>query len=220
MKNERVLVFLKPDAVVRRYVGARVIRELLTSKTLRINHFGEASPPEQFFADAHYGVHKGKFFYSWLIRYVTSSPILVFILEGEAAVAEVRNLLGATISEDAGWDTLRGRYGILGGINVAHASDSVENGEREVGLWEPMIKRRNVSCVKEAMDYSNQYIDFPTVDVLRYRELSESLRMQEMRQDRALRMFEKLLLQETDMKQQTVSQLSEVMVANVLLRDE
>ncbi len=117
------LVFLKPDAVVRRYVGARTLKIFLDNG-IEFKAFRIFKPTKSFFANEHYGIHKGRFFYTWLIEYVTSGPIAAAIATGDNVIETVRTLLGATVPEDALPGTIRGRYGIFGGINVVHASDS------------------------------------------------------------------------------------------------
>ncbi len=131
---EKALVFLKPDAVLRRHVGANVLKlfqddsriEILTFEELRMN---------RDLANAHYGFLKEKSFYGWLIDYVCSGPIIVTISQGEAITEHIRELLGETISHKASKDSIRGRYGIYGGINVIHASDKPQSAVEELKLW-------------------------------------------------------------------------------------
>jgi nucleoside-diphosphate kinase len=86
-------------------------------------------------AEEHYAVHKGKGFYNGLVDYIVSSPVVVFALEGTNAVQAARNTIGATKPADAAAGTIRGDFGLEIGRNLVHGSDSVENGEKEIGLW-------------------------------------------------------------------------------------
>lgn len=222
MIQEMLLVFLKPDAVIRRYVGAQVTRELLDTG-LTVERFGEPRPSREFLARSHYAPHKGKFFYDWLISYVSSGPLMAFILSGESAVSKVRSLLGATNPKDAELNSIRGRYGIPGGINVAHASDSAKNGRLEVELWTKMLtgwNRNDVSPRKDAARYGDRYIDFPMLDSERYRELTRWLARGDLVKDKGLRCFQQLLAKESDLDGESVAALARVMVENALLRRE
>jgi len=216
--EEEALVFIKPDGVIRRYVGARVIWEFIKGKELELKYFSEIQPSREFLAGRHYAQHKDKFFYDWLLEYVCSSTLLVLVLKGIDAVSKCRALLGSTIPENADCRTIRGKYGIWGGINVAHASDSSENARNEVGMWESMIKMNNGVYVQEANEYVKKYIDFPMVDSMRYREISELLIQSEITQQVAIDQFIGLLSKESDCDRDTISRFAKVMVLNALLR--
>ncbi|MHC1635449.1 MAG: nucleoside-diphosphate kinase [Candidatus Methanospirareceae archaeon] len=219
---EEVLVFLKPDAIIRRYVGARAIKELIDAG-FEVKYFGEISPSREFIASRHYAQHKGKFFYEWLVDYVTSSPLLVFILSGEDVIYEVRKLLGATIPEKADCNSIRGRYGIFGGINVAHASDSAESSMRELEIWREVIREEegeehDQDYLKKTEEYINRFIDSPMIDTMRYRELSRGVAEGEIGKEEARRIFEKLLSKESDFDVATLSKFAEIMIRNALNR--
>lgn len=213
----RTMLFLKPDSVVRRYLGARTIKEILESD-FEIEYFGKASPSREFFADEHYGEHKGKFFHEWLVDYAASSYVLVFILSGDNVVDEVRDMLGETKPEEADGETIRGKYGVLGGINVAHASDSKENAEREISIWKDLMEIEDVDYKKTAKDYMNKYIDQTMVDSLRYREISRSVISGKLDPVEAKKRFSSLLEKESDFVGETVENLAQAMLDNALLR--
>jgi nucleoside-diphosphate kinase len=218
MVSEEMLVFLKPDAVIRRGTGARVLQEFLNNIENQIVYFGEIYPFRDFIATKHYVLHKGRFFYEWLVEYVTSSPLLVFILKGENIINKVRTLLGPTIPGQNDTNTIRGKYGIFGGINVAHASDSSVNGYKEVEMWRSLINIKDCNYGKKASEYIRRYIDFPIIDAKIYREISNSLVEEKITQKEAKEIFMSLLLRESDFDKKTISQFAIVIIRNALLR--
>lgn len=86
-------------------------------------------------AERHYGEHKGKEFYEPLLEYMTSSPVIMMILERENAVTALRNLAGPTNVDEAAPGTIRGDFGVITRRNLIHASDSPESAEREIALF-------------------------------------------------------------------------------------
>jgi nucleoside-diphosphate kinase len=86
-------------------------------------------------AETHYAIHKGKPFYDGLIAYITSAPVMAMTWEGPNAVAAVRQTMGATRPTEAAPGSIRHDFALEVGRNLTHASDTVENGEKEVELW-------------------------------------------------------------------------------------
>ncbi len=129
---ERTLVLVKPDGVQRGLIGEVISR--LERRGLRLVGAKFVKVDQQL-AEAHYAVHKGKSFYEGLIKYITSAPVMAMVWEGPNAIAAVRQTIGATKPIEAAPGTLRHDYALEIGRNLAHASDSVENGEKEVNLW-------------------------------------------------------------------------------------
>ncbi|MDD5091863.1 MAG: nucleoside-diphosphate kinase [Candidatus Wallbacteria bacterium] len=129
---EKTLVLVKPDGVNRRLVG-EVIRRIenkgLKPVCLRMMHLNEKT------AEAHYSVHKGKDFYDRLIKFITASPIVAMVIEGENAIELCRKLAGATSFHDALPGTIRGDYACTTAENVVHTSDSLESAEREISIF-------------------------------------------------------------------------------------
>ena len=129
---ERTLVLVKPDGVQRALVGEVISRlerrglRLVGAKFLQVS---------QSLAETHYAIHKGKPFYDGLIRYITSSPVMAMVWEGPNAVAAVRQTMGATRPTEAAPGSLRHDFALEVGRNLTHASDTIENGEKEVALW-------------------------------------------------------------------------------------
>jgi len=129
---ERTLVLVKPDGVQRGLIG-EVIRRL-ENRGLRLIG-AKFMWVSRELAEAHYAIHKGKPFYESLIDYITSAPVMAMAWEGPNAVAAVRQTMGATRPTEAAPGTIRHDFGLEIGRNLTHASDSAENGEKEVALW-------------------------------------------------------------------------------------
>jgi len=89
----------------------------------------------QELAETHYAIHKGKPFYPGLIAYITSAPVMAMTWEGPNAIAAVRQTMGATRPTEAAPGSLRHDFALEVGRNLTHASDTPENGEKEVALW-------------------------------------------------------------------------------------
>ncbi len=129
---ERTLIILKPDAVQRRLVGRIVDRfeqkgfKIVGLKMMRIS-------PE--LAEQHYGQHKGKEFYEPLVRYMTSTPVVVMALEGNKAIAIARAMMGKTFGSDADPGTIRGDFAVSNRFNLVHGSDSREAAAREIARF-------------------------------------------------------------------------------------
>jgi nucleoside-diphosphate kinase len=162
---EETLLVLKPDAVVRRFVSVEALKILL-SKSLATTAFKEMLVSTEL-AKKHYAVHEGKPFYDWLIRFITSAPVIAMRVQGEDVIKEIRTILGSTFAHKAEPETLRGKYGIYGGINVAHASDSKETSAEELGLWEKdakLTKESSKAVIKRMNEYIKRYSPDNTPD--------------------------------------------------------
>ena len=129
---ERTLLLVKPDGVQRGLVGT--IIDKVERRGLRMIGMKLMSVSAHL-AETHYAIHKGKPFYSGLIDYITSTPVVAIAWQGSKAVAVVRQILGATDPATAEAGTIRGDYGIDIGRNLTHGSDSVKNGTTEINLW-------------------------------------------------------------------------------------
>lgn len=129
---ERTLIIFKPDAVHRHLVGRILAR--FEDKGLRIAAMKlQQSPRAQ--VEKHYEVHKERPFYSDLVKFMTSGPVIVAVLQGPGAIAVVRNLLGATNGQNAAPGTIRGDFGLDQQYNLVHASDSPETAAKEIELF-------------------------------------------------------------------------------------
>jgi nucleoside-diphosphate kinase len=130
---ERSFVIIKPDGTTRRRVSALVLKALL-DRGYNLVAFQEMKVPESL-AKLHYAVHKDKPFFPWLVDFISSAPVLAMIFEADDVIQGVRDALGATFVQKAAPDSLRGKYGIWAGVNIAHASDAPETATDEIRLW-------------------------------------------------------------------------------------
>ena len=129
---ERTLIILKPDAVQRGLCGRILSR--FEEKGLQIVGLKLMRIPQQL-AETHYESHKGKGFYPGLVKFMTSSPVIVLALEGKNAIAIARKMMGATFGSNAEPGTIRGDFGVSNSFNLIHGSDSPEAAQRELGLF-------------------------------------------------------------------------------------
>ena len=130
---ERSLVIIKPDGAVRRRISALILENLI-DRGYNVVAFREMKVSETL-AKMHYDVHKEKPFFPWLVDFISSAPVLATIFEGNDVIQGVRDALGATFVQKADPSSLRGKYGIWAGINIAHASDASETADNEIKLW-------------------------------------------------------------------------------------
>jgi nucleoside-diphosphate kinase len=129
---QRTLIIFKPDCVQRRLVGA--ILERFESKGLRIVAL-KLIQVDRGLAEKHYAEHQGKPFFEGLIGFITSTPVVVGVLEGNEAIGVVRTMLGATDGAAAAPGTIRGDFAISKQNNLIHGSDGPESAQREIALW-------------------------------------------------------------------------------------
>ncbi len=129
---ERTLVIIKPDAVQRGLIGEIIARLERRSLRLVAMKFMSVSPE---MAAKHYAVHQGKPFYNGLVKFITSSPVVVMAWEGPKAIAAVRQTVGATNPTNAAPGTIRADLAIDIQPNLIHASDGPETAAFELGLW-------------------------------------------------------------------------------------
>lgn len=132
MAIERTLSIIKPDATENDNVGG--ILQLIEKSGLRIvamrrMHLSKAQ------AGGFYEVHKERPFFGELVDFMTRSPVVVSVLEGEDAVAKYREVMGATDPKKAADGTIRKLFAKDIGENSVHGSDSLENANREIGFF-------------------------------------------------------------------------------------
>ena len=126
---ERSLVLIKPDAIQRGLAGeiiSRFERKGLKLVAMKMLHMDKA------LAQRHYAVHKGKAFFDGLVNFITSSPIIAIVFQGENAVEIIRQMMGETDPTKAHSGTIRGDFGIDIGYNLIHGSDSLKNAAEEI----------------------------------------------------------------------------------------
>ena len=130
--TERTLVLIKPDGVQRLLVGR--ILERYEQRGLKIVGLKLVAVSRDL-AEQHYAIHRDKPFFTGLVDFITSSPLVALALEGNNAIALCRSINGATRPVDAAPGSIRGDFAIEVGQNLVHASDSVENAQTELALW-------------------------------------------------------------------------------------
>ena len=132
--SERTLVLVKPDGVARGLVGevlSRIERKGFTIVALEMRTLPVA------IAEAHYAEHAGKPFFKSLVEFITGGPLVAAVIEGEAAIVQWRNMMGATNPAAANPGTIRGDLATEMQENVTHGSDSPESAAREIALFFP-----------------------------------------------------------------------------------
>jgi nucleoside-diphosphate kinase len=211
--QEELLFLLKPDAVVRRYVGARTMKTLI-DMGLEVIHFEQLSVTKDFLANKHYPHIRGRSFFDWTINFMSSTPLQAAIIKGEDAISKIRAVLGSTIVQKADKGTIRERYGIYAGVNVAHSSDSQESANREISLWRPLMKTSDINANKSVTDFISKYINFPMIDSLRYREVSEGIVEKKITSDEGKAIFSKFLKIESDLSENTLTNIAQELVNN------
>lgn len=128
MATNRTLTMIKPDAVKAGHIGA--ILNQITEAGFRIVALKKTQLTKAG-AEKFYAVHSERPFFGELVEFMTSGPIVAAILEKENAVAEFRELIGATNPAEAKEGTIRAKYATSIGENAVHGSDSDENAEVE-----------------------------------------------------------------------------------------
>jgi nucleoside-diphosphate kinase len=129
---QQTLVLVKPDGVRRRLVGEVIRRieakgfDIVDMKLIRI---------DEELAKEHYAEHVDKSFFSELVSFITSGPVVAMLVEGAEAVAGVRQLMGATDPLEAAPGSIRGDYATVITENLVHGSDSPASAEREVKFF-------------------------------------------------------------------------------------
>ena len=132
MALERTFSIIKPDATRRNLTGAindrleRAGLKIIAQRRIRMNR-------EQ--AEGFYGVHRERPFFSTLVQFMTSGPVVVQVLEGENAVAKYREVMGATDPAKAAAGTIRKDFAESIEANSVHGSDSADNAKTEIAFF-------------------------------------------------------------------------------------
>ena len=132
MGQEKTLGIIKPDAVKRNLIGSIV--KLIEENDIKISQLKMMSLT-QAQAENFYNIHKGKIFYKKLIKYMTSGPIVVMVLEGADVVQKYRDLMGKTNPDEAAEGTIRKLFALDTSHNSVHGSDSRDNAIIEIDLF-------------------------------------------------------------------------------------
>jgi len=129
---QTTLVLIKPDGVQRGLAGeviSRLERRGLKIVGMKLLQIDEA------LAKQHYEAHASKSFFPGLVRFITSSPVVVLAIQGKNSIEIVRQTMGATDPKVAGSGTVRGDLGSDIGRNLVHGSDSPEAAAHELTLF-------------------------------------------------------------------------------------
>jgi nucleoside-diphosphate kinase len=132
MPVERTLSIVKPDGVARNLIGdvyRRFEQAGLQIVAARMLHLSQAE------AEAFYGVHRERGFFKDLVRFMTSGPVIVQVLEGEGAIARHRDVMGATDPKKAAPGTIRADLARTIDENVVHGSDAADTAAREIAFF-------------------------------------------------------------------------------------
>ena len=130
--KERTLSIIKPDAVAKDVLGEIYSRfekgglRIIAAKMMHLTR-------EQ--AEEFYGVHKERPFFDELVDFMISGPIQVQVLEGDSAVAQHREIMGATNPADAAPGTIRADFAVEVTENACHGSDSLETAKEEIAFF-------------------------------------------------------------------------------------
>jgi nucleoside-diphosphate kinase len=132
MAVERTLSIVKPDGVAKNLIGEVYRRfekaglKVVAAKMLRLR---------QDQAEGFYAVHKARPFYADLVRYMTSGPVMVQVLEGENAIKANRDIMGATNPKQAAPGTIRADFAASIEENVVHGSDGPDTAKNEIAFF-------------------------------------------------------------------------------------
>ena len=129
---ERTFLMIKPDGVQRNLVGEIIQRFEAKGFTLVGLKMMQVSSE---LAEKHYAVHKERPFFRSLVDFITSSPVVAMVWQGEGVIASARKIIGATNPLNAEPGTIRGDFGISVGRTLIHGSDGPDTAKDEVSLW-------------------------------------------------------------------------------------
>lgn len=129
---ERSLVLIKPDAVQRGLTGeiiSRLEKKGLKFIAVKMIHMNRS------IAEKHYTIHKDKPFFEDLVSFITSSPIIAIVFQGDNVVNIIRRSMGETNPAEAASGTIRGDFAISIEHNLIHGSDSPDNATKEIDIF-------------------------------------------------------------------------------------
>jgi nucleoside-diphosphate kinase len=132
MAVERTLSIVKPDGVAKNLIGEVYRRfekaglKVVAAKMMKLR---------QDQAEGFYAVHKARPFYADLVRYMTSGPVMVQVLEGESAIKANRDIMGATNPKQAAPGTIRADFAASIEENVVHGSDGPDTAKNEIAFF-------------------------------------------------------------------------------------
>lgn len=136
---ERTFFMIKPDGV-KRYLSNLLLSKVMETDMKVLARKRIVMTREQ--AERLYAVHKGKPFYEGLVKFITSGPAILTVVEGEDSVGRIRSMMGSTDPRKASHGTFRGdnigeplltEDGII--MNICHGSDSADNAKSEIAIF-------------------------------------------------------------------------------------
>ena len=129
---DRTFAMVKPDGVQRGLIGEIISRFEIKGIKIAALKFMKITPE---LAEKHYSEHKGKPFFTDLVSFITSGPVVAMVLEGENIIPIVRTMMGATDPKNSALGTIRGDFAMTIDKNIIHGSDSPESAIREIGIF-------------------------------------------------------------------------------------
>ena len=132
MAVERTLSIIKPDAVGKNHIGDIYNRFEAAGLKIIAARMKHMTPGE---AEGFYAVHKDRPFFKDLVRFMTTGPVMVSVLEGNNAVSKHRDIMGATDPKQAAKGTIRADFARSIDENAVHGSDSLENARTEINYF-------------------------------------------------------------------------------------
>lgn len=132
MANQKTLSIIKPDAVAKNVIGqiySRFENAGLKVVAAKMKHLSRKE------AEGFYAVHKDRPFFSALVDFMCSGPVMIQVLEGENAISENRRLMGATNPAEADKGTIRADFADSIDANAVHGSDAEETAKTEIAYF-------------------------------------------------------------------------------------
>jgi nucleoside-diphosphate kinase len=157
MKEEKILIIIKPDAIMRGLVGEVFTRferkgfKIIGTKMIELG---------DILLDEHYAHLKDKPFFQGIKDFMTASPVILVALSGVNASAAARLIAGQTAGHEADAGTIRGDFSMSIQSNIVHVSDTTENGEIEVSRFFDEEELFSYRRSDEVMIYSDIHEDF------------------------------------------------------------
>jgi nucleoside-diphosphate kinase len=134
---DRTLILVKPDAFERGLTGEIIAR--FERKGLTIVAMKHMTVTREL-ADQHYAEHREKPFFGDLVEFITSGPLVAFVLEGYEAVTAARQVIGSTNPLEAAPGSIRGDLALEVQTNLVHGADSNDSAAREIALFFPELQ--------------------------------------------------------------------------------
>jgi nucleoside-diphosphate kinase len=151
--HERTFFMIKPDGIQRGLIGDVVQR--IERKGYKISAMKMLKISREM-AEEHYAEHIGKPFFSDLVGFITSGPVVAMVVEGENVINGVRTMMGKTDPKTSDPGTIRGDFGIHLSRNVVHGSDSPGSSDREISIFFQMEELMDFARIDEDWLYPKE----------------------------------------------------------------